>query len=750
MDPRNAATGFLGTGASLAADVALLAYIFLIVPGMLVGFIFARRQKFAPHHKMTMSLVTLFNWILIIYLMAVSYSKTVAPSIPQALNQPFFLSPSIHLLFGLTAQILGTVLVLRMWLENSLPKRLRFEPIKPWMRLTLGLWLITAALGFLTYYLWYGLPFSGGKADETTPGSATQAANVNVSGSAPTVTVPLKQFLFVPVDITVPVGTTIKFINQDSAPHTVTYTDDSFDTGNFFKGDFRELKFEKAGDISLYCILHGAPDGTGMAMIVHVKPASELASVPTTDPNALSPVAPTTAPSVNPPPQDPLKAQVKNQLVGVLSFADQQSFNDTVNLQLVNLEKPPSGKVYYGWLVGGTRQFLSIGKIEPDENGAATIRQSFTRRNLISEFDNFVITTENPNGTPTQPGEVLYSGKEPPDSFAKIREIVGKATDTPNLYGYAVGARLQTDELVRQAALIQELMKVGNIEESWAHAEAIINLIKGGAGENLDGDKTTVQPGDGYGLRKYVENAIKSAQAAKDAKDATGAIKLHVDHVVISGQSALAVMDDLEKQATALIASQKSDRAFNAAKEPAAALQTLALTLRDGADKDNSGTIDPTPGEGTIFSLYDHAQYIAAMAVVSGSGAQISGSAASDSTPAAVATEAATPSGVATEAATEEATPAVESGAVTIKMLDFEFDKTAVTVKVGSDVIWVGAGAGPRHSAKADDGSFDTGLYGPNVSKSLKFDKAGTFPYYCELHGGPGGEGMAGVITVIP
>ncbi|MBA3551403.1 MAG: LPXTG cell wall anchor domain-containing protein [Actinobacteria bacterium] len=30
----------------------------------------------------------------------------------------------------------------------------------------------------------------------------------------------------------------------------------------------------------------------------------------------------------------------------------------------------------------------------------------------------------------------------------------------------------------------------------------------------------------------------------------------------------------------------------------------------------------------------------------------------------------------------------------------------------------------------------------------MTFDTAGTYPYYCQFHGGPGGDGMAGVISV--
>jgi zona occludens toxin (predicted ATPase) len=53
------------------------------------------------------------------------------------------------------AQLIATILVIRMWFENSLPRALRFEPIKPWMRLTLALWLITAILGIAIYVTWY-------------------------------------------------------------------------------------------------------------------------------------------------------------------------------------------------------------------------------------------------------------------------------------------------------------------------------------------------------------------------------------------------------------------------------------------------------------------------------------------------------------------------------------------------------------------------------------------------------------------
>src|SRR4051812_32995939 len=126
MDLRTA-TGFLGTNASRASDISLLAYIFLLVPSMLIGFRYARRQNFAMH-QLVMTAIVLVNWILIAYLMVVSYLGGVAPKLPEGLNQPVYLIPSVHLVFGLSAQIIGTILAAQMWLGPVMPFRL--EPIK--------------------------------------------------------------------------------------------------------------------------------------------------------------------------------------------------------------------------------------------------------------------------------------------------------------------------------------------------------------------------------------------------------------------------------------------------------------------------------------------------------------------------------------------------------------------------------------------------------------------------------------------
>lgn len=187
-----AAEGILRTGASLASDLSLLAYVVLLVPGMGYGYMAARRMLFAPQHKYAMTAITLLNWGIILFLMTVSYSGSVPY---YSANDPVKLViPTTHLITGALAQILATVNLIRMWFEYQLPSFLRYEPIKPQMRLTLVLWLATAVLGVGIYLSWYGVPFigrvntPGGGVDPVGTPAATQEATQDAPQGTPAAT----------------------------------------------------------------------------------------------------------------------------------------------------------------------------------------------------------------------------------------------------------------------------------------------------------------------------------------------------------------------------------------------------------------------------------------------------------------------------------------------------------------------------------------------------------------------------------
>lgn len=169
--------GFLGTGASGLSDLTLLAYLFLLTPGMLLGFFFARRKMFVPHHKLTMTSVVVLNWVLIIILMFGSYGSGVAPYLAEYFSDPRVSLPTIHAITGGLGQLLATYLALRMWFEKVLPPWIMVKNIKLYMRITLGLWLVTVALGVVIYFTWYTSPAQAG--DGVTPAVTAEPASTD-------------------------------------------------------------------------------------------------------------------------------------------------------------------------------------------------------------------------------------------------------------------------------------------------------------------------------------------------------------------------------------------------------------------------------------------------------------------------------------------------------------------------------------------------------------------------------------------
>jgi LPXTG-motif cell wall-anchored protein len=83
----------------------------------------------------------------------------------------------------------------------------------------------------------------------------------------------------------------------------------------------------------------------------------------------------------------------------------------------------------------------------------------------------------------------------------------------------------------------------------------------------------------------------------------------------------------------------------------------------------------------------------------------------------------------------------------TVNMANFKFDPPTITVNVGDTITWKNNDQA-LHTATADDGTFDTGDVAAGKEASVTLNKAGTFAYYCKYHGGPGGKGMSGTITV--
>ena len=91
------------------------------------------------------------------------------------------------------------------------------------------------------------------------------------TGEASTVTVHENNYAFIPEEMTVPVGTTVIWVNDEQAKHTVTADDDTFDSGDQGLGESYSYTFTQPGTYHYFCRYHGDVGGVGMAGTIHVE-----------------------------------------------------------------------------------------------------------------------------------------------------------------------------------------------------------------------------------------------------------------------------------------------------------------------------------------------------------------------------------------------------------------------------------------------------------------------------------------------
>lgn len=74
--------------------------------------------------------------------------------------------------------------------------------------------------------------------------------------------VDIVEFTYQPDPVVVQVGGKVIWQNQDTAPHTATADDGSFDTGTIEKGKIGSETFKDAGTFTYFCEIHPTMHGT--------------------------------------------------------------------------------------------------------------------------------------------------------------------------------------------------------------------------------------------------------------------------------------------------------------------------------------------------------------------------------------------------------------------------------------------------------------------------------------------------------
>jgi plastocyanin len=722
-------TGLFGTRASLFADINLLAELLLLF-GLTVGFGLALTHHVSMH-QYNQTFWVIFNILLVVFIMLVSFSRQVVRGIPGSLLKAYYATSFIHASLGTITVLFAIYILLRM--NRLLPKALRISWWKGLMRLTLGMYWLVGLFGLATYYVWYIQPRDTAVVDpNATP----------IPAAAGTVVVPLANYAFNPGVLEIPVGTTVIFRNDDPDPHTITSETGAFDEGQVEEKQEFKFTFTAEGDFPYFCQYHGAKGGVGMAGIVKVGAASSIAAALPTE---VTPREPTPQPTAAEPPAEALEPQS----VGFGAFFDINSRNDGFELKVAGL--PPAVGEYHAWLTG-TGEPRDLGALQLDSTGATVLRYAAPDgENLLDKFNGFLVTAEAAASRPAAPStDVLIASTLPEGVRDPIRQLLVASDDAPENAAYTFGLVYFIEDLVRHAKAVNGAAVLGDTDGLNRHSEHMLALLEGKSGPNykdVDGNGVIQDPGDGYGIVHYADSIAAQAAAAANAPDVTGNVRTHVAEIQVLAVNLRAVASQVIDLVLQLPGASTVER-------QALASQALVLsrTMLDGKDANGNGAIEPLAREGGAYTTYAYAQYLAALGAVPEAGSGIATVIPATNTlePTATPEPGSTPVPTAVPTELPQATNTAAAATPTpvfITYRNFEILPGTTTIKVGTTVTFLIEGS--LHQPYA--GSSEPFIFespndlGPGTSWPHTFNRAQTLTILCSYH-----QNMSATLIIEP
>lgn len=105
-------------------------------------------------------------------------------------------------------------------------------------------------------------PASEESTEETESGESTESEPAPSGEASKSEKVEIVEFTYQPDPVVVQAGGKVIWQNQDTAPHTATADDGSFDTGTIEKGKIGSETFKEAGTFTYFCEIHPTMHGT--------------------------------------------------------------------------------------------------------------------------------------------------------------------------------------------------------------------------------------------------------------------------------------------------------------------------------------------------------------------------------------------------------------------------------------------------------------------------------------------------------
>jgi plastocyanin len=97
---------------------------------------------------------------------------------------------------------------------------------------------------------------------ESEPSTETESEPAPSGEAAKSEKVQIVEFTYQPDPVVVQVGGKVNWQDEDTAPHTATADDGSFDTGILERGKIKSETFKEAGTFPYFCEVHPTMHGT--------------------------------------------------------------------------------------------------------------------------------------------------------------------------------------------------------------------------------------------------------------------------------------------------------------------------------------------------------------------------------------------------------------------------------------------------------------------------------------------------------
>lgn len=322
-------------------------------------------------------------------------------------------------------------------------------------------------------------------------------------------------------------------------------------------------------------------------------------------------------------------SHTEEEAVGRLRFQDGTRLVDQVTISTTDIEPPPPGSQYQAWLIQDDgEQRINIGLITFDaQNQGSLAYVANDGQNLLAKYQTLEITREpDPDPSPNSSNDVAYLVSLPSDGLTHVRHLLVSFGSTPGQIGLVHGLETSTLQLQNEAQQMLTAFEGGDDIALRQHAEGMLNLILGNQSpeyQDWNGDGTVSDPSDGFGLLLngenvgYIQGTFTHANLSLTSPNATQNMLTHGTHVKDCAANLDAWTAQLRDQLKAILSTSPGSPELEGMVREAVA---LADRIRNGIDVNGNENIEPISGEGGAVTAYEHAYYMADMAITPGPG----------------------------------------------------------------------------------------------------------------------------------